>query len=108
MYKCTTPTHEFIMSINPADWESFVVSYSQRDTIVLEKTESDPHSIEFIEESDSEYYVLSFKLTQEETKLFSSKDKAYVQIRCKYNNGDVLASEKIMFEIKDVINSKIL
>ena len=105
MYRLTTPTHRFLMSINPAEWTKFIISYSQHDTIILEKTEADPHEIEAI---DLEDYALSIKLSQEETALFNSNEVAYVQIRCQYDGGDTFASEKLIFKINDVMNDTII
>lgn len=105
MYRLTTPTHRFSMSINPAEWTKFIITYSQHDTIILEKTEINPHEIEVIGPDD---YVLTVKLSQEETSLFNPNETAYVQIRCQYESGDTFASEKLFFKINDVINDTII
>ena len=105
MYRLTTPTHRFLMSINPAEWTKFIITYSQHDAIILEKTEADPHDIEVL---DMEDYALSIKLSQEETSLFNPNEIAHVQIRCQYESGDTFASEKLVFKINDVINDTII
>lgn len=106
MYRLTTPTHRFLMSINPAEWTKFIITYSQHDTIILEKTEADEHEIEPI--IGSEGYCLSIKLSQEDTALFNSKESAHVQIRCQYDSGDTFASEILKFEISDVVNDTVI
>lgn len=105
MYRLTTPTHRFLMNINPAEWTKFIITYSQHDSIILEKTEADPHEIEVIE---PDCYSLSIKLSQEETSLFNPNESAFVQIRCQYDSGDTFASEKLFFKINDVINDTII
>ena len=109
MFRYTTPTHEFVMDINPIGWDSFIISYSQCGKIVLEKTENDPHVIEDKTE-DPEYrgYCLSIKLTQEDTALFNPVDYVYVQIRCKYDTEDAFASDQIMIKAEDVIHKAII
>ena len=105
MYRLTTPTHRFLMNINPAEWTKFIITYSQHDTIILEKTEADYYEVEVIGPND---YTLSIKLSQEETSLFNPNEAAYVQIRCQYESGDTFASEKLIFKINDVMNDTII
>lgn len=105
MYRLTTPTHRFLMDINPAEWTKFIISYAQHDTIILEKTEQDAHEIEVLEDTS---YALCVKLTQEETSLFNPNEVAYVQIRCQYDSGDTFASEILKFRINNVMNDQII
>lgn len=105
MFRLTTPTHEFLMDLDPNEWSKFIVSYSQHSTIILEKTESDEYEVEQLEDGT---YSMRIKLSQEETQLFNPNEVAYVQIRCAYDNGDSFASEKLSFKINDVINQTIM
>ena len=75
MYRLTTPTHQFNVVMDPREWEKFVISYSQCDKIILEKTEQD--NVEIVAQSEEGPFALKVKLSQEETQLFSSKDIAY-------------------------------
>lgn len=102
MYRLSTPTHDFILCIDPRDWIKFIVTYTQHDKIILEKNETDDYEIEECDEEG--FYLLSLKLTQEETMLFNPKEKATVQIRCLYENGDTFPSDPIVFEVNDVSN----
>lgn len=109
MFRYTTPTCEFVMDINPIGWETYIITYSQRGRIILEKTEEDPHTIED-KTTDPEYmgYCLSVKLSQEETALFNPVDNIYIQIRCKYDTGDVFASDKVVVKPEDVLHKDIM
>lgn len=109
LFRLTTPTHEFVTDIDPNEWESFIISYSQHGSIILEKTEQDLVAIED-HRNDPEMpgWYLTVKLTQEETALFSPKDNCYIQIRCKYDDDAVFASEKIIIKIDDVINQTVM
>lgn len=106
MYRLTTPTHRFIMNIDPSGWTKFIISYAQHDTIILEKTEQDAHEIEVVEQDKT--YVLSIKLSQEETSLFNPNEAAYVQIRCQYDSGDTFASEILKFRVNNVMDDQII
>lgn len=101
MFKYSTPTHEFYLCIDPREWTKFVITYTQHDTIILEKTEADRHTIGVCEDCG---YVLSIKLTEDETALFNSKEKAYVQIKCAYDNGDIFVSNKETFTVSESLN----
>lgn len=106
MFRLTTPTHRFIMDIDPTEWTKFIITYSQHDTIVLEKTDADDHEITVLE--PDKIYALDVKLSQEETALFNPKERAYVQIRCQYESGDTFASRRLCFKIDNVTNDTIL
>ena len=105
MFRLTTPTHRFIMGLDPNEWSKFIISYSQNGKIILEKTEEDEFEVESLDNGAS---VLSLKLSQEETQLFSHTASVYVQIRCQYENGDTFASNKMSFKVNDVINDTIM
>lgn len=109
LFRYTTPIHEFVTDLDPHYWESFIISYSQHGSIILEKTEKDLIAIEDHRDYDvMPGWYLSVQLTQEETALFNSKDKCYIQIRCKYDDDAVYASEKIMIQVDDVINQTVM
>lgn len=109
MYRLTTPIHQFIIDINPLEWTKYIITYAQRDTVLLEKTENDNCGIEEIEDDlGNVQYMITVKLSQEETKLFSVNDRASVQIRCQYENGDTFASDIIYFKIDDTLNKTVI
>lgn len=105
MYAYSTPTHDFYLCIDPRLWVKFIITYTQHDAIILEKNETDDYEIKECEDGG---YLLSLKLSQDETSLFNPKEKAAVQIRCLYDNGDTFPSNKIVFEVKDVFNKTIM
>ena len=109
MFRFTTPIHEFVTDLDPNLWESFIITYSQHGSIILEKTEQDILAIEdHREDPDMPGWYLAVQLTQEETALFNSKEKCYIQIRCKYDEDAVYASEIVVLQIDDVMNQTIM
>lgn len=109
MFRFTTPIHEFVTDLDPNLWTSFIISYSQHGSIILEKTEQDLLAIEDRrDDPDMSGWYLAVQLTQEETALFNAKEKCYIQIRCKYEGSDVYASEIVMLQIDDVMNQTIM
>lgn len=99
MIRATTPTHRFTL---PFDYNTYVkkilITYSQRGVIVLEKHENDVQI---------DGNIVSYKLTQEETKLFSNGDVS-VQVRVLTLNNEALASEKYSVHIDNVLNDEVL
>ena len=109
LFRLTTPTHEFVTDLDPNEWESFIISYSQHDQTILEKTEEDLIAIEDHRDDNSmPGWYLIIRLTQEETARFTPKEKCYIQVRCKYDSDAVFASEKIMVSVDDVINQTVM
>lgn len=111
MHRLTTPTHIFIMNVDPRQWDKFIISYKNDGRIVLEKTQEDEHEIEIIENEETgeiDEFRLSINLTQEETQKFKALSMSEVQFRCHYPTGEVIASNKIKFQICDVLNQEIL
>lgn len=97
MYRASTPYHEFEL---PFKYEYYVdkllITYSQNGNIVLEKTETD---VSFNEN------IVSFTLTQEETKLFK-KGLVEVQVRVYTTGKQSIVSDMIYFFAEDVLNDK--
>ena len=101
MIRATTPRHVFVFEdINPEEnFSSILVTYAQND-------------LEFSTETcgKKQVYIASYRLTQEETKLFSSKPRnvVEVQVRALTNGGDVYASDKRSITVQDVLNDEVL
>ena len=99
MIRATTPTHRFTL---PFDYNTYVkkilITYSQSGEIVLEKKENDVQI---------DGNIVSYKLTQEETKLFSN-GYVSVQVRVLTLNNEALASEKYSMHIDNVLNDEVL
>lgn len=111
MIRATTPIHKFVFDEDPDEnFSKLLVTYSQDDTIILEKDKED---MEFSTETDSDnntIYIASIRLSQSETILFSVKpsDKVEIQIRALTYAGEALASDIKTINVKDVLNDEVL
>ena len=101
MIRATTPTHTFTFpqDIAPADCDKILITYKQGNKKVLEKTEED---LTIGEKS------VSYTFSQEDTKLFTDREKASVQMRVLLLTGEALASDIMQFSIKPVLNDEVL
>lgn len=107
MKRFTTPTHRFVLEIDPRQWDEFRITYRQAGKIVLEKTEADQIDIT-VGTSKPTRYTMSFKLTQNETAMFSPNTKVEMQIRYHYPDGTVDATDVMTANVTDVLNQEIL
>ncbi len=110
MIRATTPKHIFIFEQNPEEtFDKILITYAQNNEIVLEKTKGD---LEYgtYDNSGTEYYTASFRLTQEETKKFSAKPRNMIdiQVRALTYSGEALASDKKSIAVQDVLNDEVL
>ena len=106
MRRITTPTHSFVFTTDPSEFDEFRITYKQNGKIVLEKTEADLEDMTITQTDDN--YTLSFRLTQKETEEFSPNDPARVQVRAHYPDGMTVASDIFGFAVADVFNKEIL
>ena len=111
MIRATTPKHSFIFTVDPSEFDKILITYKQGGNIVLEKTEAD---LTFEEQenpcSGETEYVAWYRLSQEETKLFSPTGgtNCQVQVRVLTNEGEALASDKKTISVQDVLNDEVL
>lgn len=98
MKRATTPTHYFTLPFDASAVDRFLLTYTQNDRIVLEKTEED---------MSADGNVWSVELTQEETKMFA-EGNVYAQIRVLTPTGDALASNPVSFYVSKVFNDEVL
>lgn len=105
MHRVTTPTHRFACNVNPSEWDSFRITYKQKDRVILEKTEADLPSMSITEQDGR--FILQYRLTQEETKLFEP-GAASVQCRVHLPGGLVVATKRFRFDVDVVYNEEIL
>lgn len=99
MIRATTPTHRFTLPFDYAQYvKKILITYSQRGEIVLEKHENDVQI---------DGNIVSYKLTQEETKLFSNGD-VRIQVRVLTLNNEALASEQYTLPVTNVLNDEVL
>lgn len=108
MIRFTTPLQEFIFEEDPQlNFTRIVISYSQKDKIILEKEKSD---LEFSEPTgyNQSTYVASFRLTQEETAKFDPDDIVSIQVRVLTVDGNSLPSEIFECSVDDVLKKEVL
>lgn len=100
MIRASTPTHFFELPSEYVDFvDKLLVTYSQNDEIVLEKTEKD---------ATFEGQVFYYTLTQEETNLFKADVIVEIQIRVKTADGKALPSDIYRIPVKKVLNDEVL
>ena len=72
MIRATTPKHSFIFDIDPEEnFKKILITYSQNGNVIFEKTKEDltfEQGVSCVGETE---YIASFRLTQEETKMFT-------------------------------------
>lgn len=98
MRRATTPIHEFVLPFDSNMVFRLLLTYTQGDKIILEKTEKD---------MKHEGNVWSVELTQDEANLFS-EGYASAQLRVLTPGGEALASDIIQFYVGKVFNDEVL
>lgn len=87
----------------PFDYKDFVtrvlITFKQFDNIIIEKTEND------ISYNGN---VITYHLTQEETKMFKPNVQAKVQARILTIDNEALATDEVYFMPRDVLNDEVL
>jgi len=107
MKRFTTPTHRFVLEIDPRQWDEFRITYRQAGKTILERSETDDVNIE-VGTTKPTKYTMSFKLTQRETAMFNPNVKVEMQIRYHYPDGTVDATDVMTANVTDVLNTEIL
>ena len=108
MYIVTTPKHTFTFPVSPEEFKCILITYTQNDEIILEKTEDDL-TFEELTENGKPVYVAWLQLTQEETKLFDpALEKFTVQVRALSKYGEAIAGDPHVFSVKAVLNDGVL
>lgn len=103
MRRGTTPTLilEMPAEIPVKDFEEAVLSVEQRNKIVIEKRLSEMT----IDEAANTMEVV---LTQEETLLLQDSRVADVQVKVKFTDGSVIASEVIRVPVSEILNEEVI
>ena len=109
MYRATTPKHIFYFNVDPNEtFSEILITYAQSGRIILEKHKSD---LTF-DDKPGQYkkYGAWFRLTQEETKLFSDDytQECQIQVRVRTNDGEVVAGPIQTVSVKAVLNDEVL
>ena len=84
MFRATTPTHIFSLPFETSLLKKILITYKQDDAIILEKTEADCT----LDGND-----VKIVLTQEETLLFDTENRVFIQLRILTTDGKALASD---------------
>lgn len=102
MYRYTTPTLPItIDGIDFADIVLFRVAIEQKNNEMLKVLNAGDPSI------DAEHNIIYVPLTQEETASFNS-GMVQVQVRVKFANDAVLATNKVKVSVDDVLDEVII
>lgn len=104
MIRATTPLQEFVFTDDPDTFAKLLITYSQEETIILEKTKSD---LAFTRHEDGVRWIGAFRMTQEETNLFD-EGAARVQVRVLTELGEAFAGVKSDIKVEDVLNDEVL
>ena len=99
MFRATTPTHTFDIGTDAASLSKILLTYQQGGETILEKDKT---------ELTCDGTVISYKLTQEETKLFKANRTVSVQIRFMTAEGTVIASDIMAIPVNRVLNDEVL
>ena len=104
MIRATTPLQEFVFTDNPDTFSKMLITYSQEDTVVLEKTKSD---LTFTRHEDGVRWIGAFRMTQQEANLFD-EGTARVQVRVLTTQGEAFAGDKTNIKVDDVLDDEVL
>lgn len=99
MKRASTPTHHFKLPVASDEIKTLVLTYAQKDGIVLQKHKED------LTLSEDGWW--SITLTQEETNLFKS-GSARGEIRYLTTNGKAPASKIFYVDVEDVLDDTVL
>lgn len=96
----TTPVHKFqFKKLDPAILRNLKVTYVQDKRIVLEK---------YLADMEVNGNVVSCKLTQEETGLFSDRSSVKIQLRPLTEGGDALISRVFTVGVQECLDDEVL
>lgn len=104
MIRATTPLQEFVFTVNPETFSKILITYSQEETIILEKTEED---LTITEDASGTRWTASFRMTQQEANLFD-EGAARVQVRVLTQGNEALASDITTVKVSEVLDDEVL
>lgn len=99
MYRGSTPTHVFTLSIPVEDIKALRLTYAQGGRTVLEKTEK---------EVKMEGNLVTLRLTQEETLAFGQTAPVNIQLKVLLNSGAVLPSQIFRVHVDEILSEEVL
>ena len=99
MFKGSTPTHTFDVSIDTSLIKEVKITYSQKDKEILVKRTNDCT----IDEGQ-----ITTRLSQEDTFLFEGNMIVTIQVRVLTTGGDALIAEPIMMAVGKCLDDEVL
>lgn len=99
MFRGTTPTHIFNVSIDTSTIKEVKITYAQNNEVVLVKRTKDCT----IEEGK-----IKTTLSQEETFSFDCTSRVTIQVRVLTEDGSALISETIMRVVSECLDDEVL
>lgn len=99
MYRGTTPTIEFELDFDTGLIQEIYATFKQNDSVVLEKSKDD-----FTFNGNT----ASITLTQEETLDFQCHNTLKVQLKIKFNDETVVATEPATFKIDECYKAEVI
>lgn len=100
MIQGTTPMHSFTFPEDPSIFSEIEITYQQLGIILFQKYKKD---LTFDTGN-----VVKFKLTQEETLMFSLNSPVRIQVKVLTSANDVLASQIFDVPVKEILNPNVL
>lgn len=99
MFRGSTPTHVFTLSIPVEEIQALRLTYAQGGKTVLDKTESD------VKMDGS---TITLRLTQEETLAFGATAPVNIQLKVLTTGGAVLPSQIFRVHVDEILNEEVL
>lgn len=112
MYRATTPKQIFSFDVNPDEtFKEILITYAQGGKTILEKHKEDLTFDEESTETDcGEWWSCWFRMTQEESNLFSAEARAQckIQVRVLTYADEVVAFPIESRPVQSVLNDEVL
>lgn len=99
MRQGTTPTHTFQLPFEVQNADKLLITYAQRDEVVLQKTRED---------CTVDGKTVETTLTQEETFQFDPKGAVQIQLRILTEAGDALVSEIMTVSVQRCLDGEVM
>lgn len=105
IHRGTTPIHKFVGPTDLSDASRMFISYAQNGKIILEKTLDD---VTITKDPETDFCVVSVRLTQEETLIFDEHVQTSIQIRVAFPNETALASNIIVTSTARILKEGVI
>lgn len=99
MRQGTTPTHTFQLPFEVQNADKLLITYAQRDEVVLQKNRED---------CTVDGKTVKTSLTQEETFQFDPKGSVQIQLRILTQAGDALVSDIMTVSVQRCLDGEVM